>query len=224
MINKEWWELIGEEFKEDYFVSMVNYIKERKTHVKVYPNTMSETLQIFRNTSPSTIKVVIIGQDPYPDGSYDGRAFSNFPWVKNVSPSLSNILKEVKSDIWDGRDIKQSPSLERWEKQRVMLINRVLTVEELTPGSHRKIGWEVVVDNAINKLSTHKQHIVFMLWGNEAQKILPSIQNQENHLILTAGHPSPLSANQTNGTWFGCKHFSKANDYLLKNKLDFIEW
>jgi len=160
---------------------------------------------------------------PYPDGSYDGRAFSNHPWTINISRSLDNILKEVREDVYDGWDIKQSPSLERWEKQGVFLLNRVLTVSEGAPASHRKFGWERFTDIAISKLSEYKPNLIFMLWGTEAQKIIPMIQYPENHLILKASHPSPLSAN-TYGGWFGCKHFSQANEYLIQNKIDYIEW
>ena len=224
IIGSGWYDLIGKEFKKQYFTNMVEYIKDRKSIVKVYPENMYDALQVFRNTSPSTIKVVVMGQDCYPDGSYDGRAFSNFPWTRIISKSLEGILKEVRDDVYDGWEIKQSPSLERWEKQGVMLINRVLTVEESNPNSHKGIGWETFVDNAISQLSSFKSHIVFMLWGNEARKILPSIQHQDQHLILMTGHPSPLASNRPGGTWYGCKHFSQANDYLLKNKLDYIEW
>jgi uracil-DNA glycosylase len=224
LLGEGWNRLIGDQLKEPYFRELCSRIRESKQKTKVYPEDISSALQVFRNTSPNTIKILVIGQDPYTGGEYDGRAFSNYPWTLNISKSLVNILKEVKDDCYDGWDIKQSPSLERWEKQGVFLINRVLTVEENTPNSHKGIGWEKFTETAISRLSEYKPNLVFMLWGSEAQKAISIIKQPENHLILIAGHPSPLNVNRNPTSWFGCKHFSKANDYLLKHKLDFIVW
>jgi uracil-DNA glycosylase len=217
-----WHDLIGDEENKQYFKDIFAFLRKERSERKIYPDNAMDIFSVFRNTSPDTVRIVVIGQDPYPEGSYDGRAFSNFPWTIHVSRSLENILKEVNDDIYDGQQLSTSPSLVRWEKQGVMLLNRVLTVVENTPDSHSNIGWEIFTSTVISKLSEYKDNIVFMLWGNNAQKIISDIKNPDNHLILLSGHPSPLSANR--GYWFNNKHFSQANDYIIKHKLDYIKW
>lgn len=223
LIGEEWAELIGDEFEKDYMKELSAFITEDRNKETVYPLNSFDTFQVFRSLPPREIKVLVIGQDPYTDGSYDGRAFSNKSTTISISKSLRNILKEVNEDVYDGIDkySNYNPNLERWEKQGVFLINRILTVRKGQPLSHKSIGWEIFTSNVINKLSSVKKHLVFMLWGAFAQEITKDIEKKESHLILTAAHPSPLSAHRG---FFGCRHFSKANDFLLTNKLDFIEW
>jgi len=221
LVGKDWAVWMKDEFAQGYMIQLSAIIQKEREKYTVYPETTKEVFRVFKDTP--YVNVIIIGQDPYHDGSYDGMAFSNAPWKKSISPSLRNIFKEVRDDVYDGKEIPQSPSLVRWQKQGVFLLNRVLTVRQGEPGSHRNIGWEIFTNRVIEVLSFNRKHLVFMLWGNEAAKIESSIQNKDDHLILKATHPSPTSAN-TLGGWFGSKHFSQANDYLLKHKLDFIEW
>lgn len=221
-LGKQWYSLLKDVIEKPFFKRLAYFISvERKKYV-VYPKTGREVFSVFKNLQPSDVRVVIVGQDPYPDGSYDGRAFSNTD-KKKISPSLVNILKEVREDVYDGWEMYQDPCLKRWEDQGVFLINRVLTVREGEPGSHRSMGWEIFTGESIKRLSETQNNIVFLLWGGQAHKIEKYISNKENkHLILKSGHPSPLSANK--GGWFGNKHFSKTNNYLLKNGMDYIEW
>lgn len=158
---------------------------------------------------------------PYPDGSYDGRAFSNNEEKGTVSPSLKNILKEVEDDVYNGFMLHQNPDLKRWEDQGVFLMNRVLTVVKGKANSHQNIGWEKFTNVVISTLSNNFNNIVFMLWGGNARAVDRFI-NEKNNLVLRTGHPSPLSANR--GYWFGNKHFSKANKYLKDNNIQEIIW
>lgn len=224
-LGADWYERLKEEFSKGYMIDLSRFLQQEREEFVVYPCDTHQTFAVFRNTPFNRVRVVILGQDPYHDGSYDGMAFSNTK-SDSISPSLRNILKEVKNDIYDGLDINQdqSPSLKRWQDEGVLLLNRVLTVRQNKPDSHGGLGWEIFIDEVINILSTEKQNLVFMLWGKKAQTIIPVIENKENHLILTCDHPSPLSANRPGATWFGCKHFSQANDYLIKHKLDYIQW
>lgn len=222
LLGQEWAEVLSDEFEKEYMKKLSEFIKKERNEYTVYPIDTEGVFQVFRRLQPSQIKVLIIGQDPYPDGSYCGMAFSNQN-KRSISKSLQNILVEVWNDIYDGLDRYKEfdPDLTRWQSQGVFLINRILTVRKNMPLSHRNKGWEQFTSTAISKLSLIKNNLVFLLWGASAQDLIPDIQNKENHLILTAPHPSPLSAHRG---FFGCKHFSTTNDYLLKNKLDFIEW
>ena len=184
---------------------------------KCYPK--SELIfSALNNCNFYRIKVVIIGQDPYHgENQANGLAFSVTKNTKHP-PSLINIFKELKNDL----SIKypENGDLTRWSKQGVLLLNSTLTVRENKPGSHQKIGWEYFTDEIIRIIAKKRKNIVFMLWGNYAKKKRKFIKN--DHLILTSGHPSPLSANK--GLWFGNNHFSKANMYLKSNIISPIIW
>jgi uracil-DNA glycosylase len=173
-------------------------------------------LRAFDLTPLHNVRVVILGQDPYHGaGQANGLAFSVHAGQK-APPSLRNILKEV----WD--DVGGMPwvDLTRWAEQGVFLLNTVMTVEEKKPGSHAKFGWERFTDEVIRTISTHQPHVVFMLWGNYAQK-KEALIDTEKHLVLKAPHPSPLSAYQG---FFGCKHFSQANSFLERKGISAVKW
>jgi uracil-DNA glycosylase len=221
--NSDWFKLIGGEFEKPYMRILSDKIKEERVRYTIYPKDTKDTFQVFRNTSPDTIKVVILGQDPYHDSSYDNRAFSNSQDKVGISPSLRNILKEVEEDIYDGFNMNSAvnPDLSRWEDQGVLLMNRVLTVRKGLPASHTGLGWETFTAKCINELSKHKKNLVFMLWGNRAKSIKEFIHPNE-HLVLESGHPSPMSANR--GLWFGNKHFSQTDTFLEEKQIDKIIW
>ena len=197
---------------ETLWSTLINEYKQ-----KCYPK--SELIfSALNNCNFYRIKVVIIGQDPYHGlNQANGLAFSVIKNAKHP-PSLINIFKELKNDL----SIKypENGDLTRWSKQGVLLLNSTLTVRENKPGSHQKIGWEYFTDEIIKIITKERKNIVFMLWGNYAKKKRKFITNE--HLILTSGHPSPLSANK--GLWFGNNHFSKANMYLKSNSIKPIIW
>lgn len=221
LIGDEWLKLLGMKFAVKLLVNVGATIKADRIKFKIYPDNPQDIFSIFRKLSPSDINVVIVGQDPYHDGSYDGRAFSNPSDRLNPSPSLRNIFKEIEDDIYKGLHLDVDPCLERWEEQGIFLMNRVLTVRAGQPGSHRGIGWEEFTGKVISELSESYKNIVFLLWGADARKSMPYIIGLDN-LVLTSGHPSPLSANQ--GHWFGNEHFSQTNAYLKKHNKKEITW
>lgn len=213
-----WQDFITKEREKEYFQLLEKFITEERWHYRVYPPE-NEVFQAFEWCPWDQVKVVILGQDPYHGlGQANGLAFSVNDGVK-FPPSLRNIFIEVAEDL--GEAIPISGNLERWAKQGVLLLNDVLTVREKTPGSHQKKGWEQFTDAAIAKLSEEKEGLVFMLWGNFAIKKGKHI-DRNKHLVLTSGHPSPMSANQ--GKWFGNRHFSQANTFLRKMGKSPIEW
>jgi uracil-DNA glycosylase len=183
----------------------------------VYP-AKENIFSAFTATSFSSTKVVIIGQDPYhqPDQAH-GLSFS-VSKTEKIPPSLRNIFSEIKHDI--GHLSNTSGNLSHWAAQGVLLLNTTLTVEENLPGSHHQIGWEQFTSDVIHTLSSKKRYLVFMLWGAKAQK-LSSLLNENNHLILSTTHPSPLSAHRG---FMGCNHFSKCNNYLKSKNILPIDW
>jgi len=216
-IEKSWKKVLNNEFKKEYFNSLVSFLKDEYKNKLIYPPGR----RIFRsfNFCPfDKVKVVIIGQDPYHGiNQANGLCFSVNKDVK-IPPSLFNIFKELKYDI--GIDIPKDGNLERWAIQGVLLLNSILTVRKNCPGSHSKKGWENFTDEVISILSKNKNNLVFLLWGNYAKSKLKII-DQNNHFILTSSHPSPFSAN--NG-FFNSFHFSQTNSYLKKNKIKEIKW
>jgi len=215
-LEDSWKNQLGNTVKSQKFERLWStLIKEYKQ--KCYPK--SELIfSALNNCNFYRIKVVIIGQDPYhAENQANGLAFSVTKNTKHP-PSLINIFKELKNDL----SIKypENGDLTRWSKQGVLLLNSTLTVRENKPGSHQKIGWEYFTDEVIKIIAKERKNIVFMLWGNYAKKKRKFITNE--HLILTSGHPSPLSANK--GLWFGNNHFSKANMYLKSNRISPIIW
>lgn len=216
-INEEWKRLIGEEFDKPYFRALVEFVKEEYATTTVYPAGGN----IFRALDlcpPSRVKVVIIGQDPYHgEGQANGLCFSVNDGVP-FPPSLRNIFKEINADL--GTPIPTSGNLDRWAEQGVLMLNATLTVRAHQAASHAGHGWEQFTDAVIASLTRHRQGVVYMLWGAYAAR-KGAIVNPEENLVLKCAHPSPLSA--YNG-FFGSRHFSKANEYLLGQGVEPIVW
>ncbi len=214
--GKSWNPFFEEEFQKDYFKSLLDYISCEREQNTIFPGH-NEVFKAFMLTPLSKIKVVIIGQDPYHGlGQANGLAFAVHKNVK-MPPSLKNIFKEMTHDI--GCSFPTHGDLSHWAKQGVLLLNTILTVRKSKPGSHKNQGWELFTNNAIEYVSLKKRKVVFFLWGNHAKQKKELINDR--HLVLEAPHPSPFSA--YNG-FFGCKHFSIANEFLIKNKLKPIQW
>jgi uracil-DNA glycosylase len=217
-IESSWKEVLKDEFKQPYFAQVVHHIKtERQQGKTIYPQG-SFIFNAFEKTPFSKVKVVIIGQDPYhgPQQAH-GLCFSVQQGIQ-VPPSLMNIFKELNEDV--GVAIPKHGNLVKWAEQGVLLLNSSLTVRQSEPMSHSKIGWEIFTNKVIRKVSELKEYVVFFLWGKFAQEKQILIDSSK-HLVLKAAHPSPLSA--ANG-FFGCKHFSKANQYLMEHGIDPIDW
>lgn len=217
-IHPSWKKELKDEFKKDYFKELTNYVKDEYHNHTCFPKG-EDIFAAFEYSSFEDTKVVILGQDPYHGpGQAHGLCFSVSDGIA-IPPSLVNIFREIKEDL--GKDVPASGNLERWAKQGVLLLNATLTVRAHQAGSHQKKGWEHFTDRVIEILSERKENLVFLLWGGYAKKKAKKIDGSK-HLILTSGHPSPLSANR--GYWFGNKHFSKTNDYLLSKGKKSIDW
>ena len=216
-IEESWYSLLENEFNKDYFNEIRSFIREEYKNKTIFPPAKL-IFNAFNLTPINKIKVVIIGQDPYHgEGQAHGLSFS-VPKDIRIPPSLLNIYKELKEDI--NKEIPKHGFLESWANQGVLLLNSVLTVESGKPNSHKNIGWEKFTESVIEKISIKKDKLVFLLWGNYAQKKEDFIDSNK-HLILKSAHPSPLSA--YNG-FFGSKHFSKTNNFLKKNNIEEILW
>ena len=217
-INKTWAKVLKSELEKDYFKKLKLDIDNLYKNTNCFPEKKN-IFSSFRSCPLKSLKVVIIGQDPYHGkGQANGLAFS----VCNnqiLPPSLKNIFKEISSDL--NFKLRTNGDLIDWSKQGVLLLNSVLTVEEGRPGSHSGIGWEKFTDEVIKIISKEKSKIVFMLWGGYAQK-KEKLIIKKDHLILKSGHPSPLSANR--GYWFGNKHFSLCNNFLNSIGEKPIKW
>lgn len=217
MIQNDWLEPLKPEFKKPYYEKLYATVKEEYNTRLIFPPA-DDIFNAFDFTPLSQVKVVILGQDPYHgDGQAHGLCFSVKPDV-DVPPSLVNIYKELQSDL--GCYIPNHGYLEKWAKQGVLLLNTVLTVRAHQANSHRGIGWEEFTDAAIRILNEQDRPIVFLLWGKPAQSKKTMLHNPK-HLILTAPHPSPLSAHRG---FFGCKHFSQTNAFLKENGMKEIDW
>jgi uracil-DNA glycosylase len=217
-IEPSWKEALEEEFKKPYFRQITEHLKTEKAQGKTIYPPGPMIFNAFEKTPVDEVKVVILGQDPYHGpGQAHGLSFSVQQGIQ-PPPSLINIFKELNDDI--GMPVPKHGNLEKWAKQGVMLLNASLTVRAGEPMSHSKIGWHNFTNCVINRISELKEHVVFLLWGKFAQEKVELI-NIKKHHILKAAHPSPLSAK--NG-FFGCKHFSKTNAYLMKHGLDPIDW
>lgn len=209
---------ISSEFQKEYFKALEKFIKREKEAGKNIFPPEPNVFNAFQKCPFENIKVVVLGQDPYHGfGQANGLAFSVNKGVR-IPPSLKNIFKELKTDL--GCTIPDHGDLTAWANEGVLLLNAVLTVEEGKPGSHQHKGWEQFTDEVIRTISREKKGVVFLLWGNYAKGKIDLI-DAEKHLILTASHPSPLSA--YNG-FFHCKHFSKANLYLTQQGKKPINW
>ena len=217
-IEPHWKEILNPEFSKPYFSQIVHHLKTERSQKKIIYPPGGLIFNAFDTTPVDKVKVVILGQDPYHGpGQAHGLCFS-VPDGIPQPPSLINIFKELHEDI--GVPIPNHGNLTYWAEQGVFLLNASLTVRAAEPMSHSKIGWAEFTNSVIRKISDQKEHVVFMLWGKFAQEKRYLI-DESKHLVLRAAHPSPLSAA---AGFFGCKHFSKANEWLVKNGIDPIDW
>ena len=216
-ITNDWAEPLSEEFKKPYYAALYKKVREEYNTRQIFPDA-NDIFNAFHFTPLHQVKVVILGQDPYHNvGQAHGRCFSVKPDVE-IPPSLVNIYQELKDDL--GCYIPNNGYLEKWAREGVMLLNTVLTVRAHQANSHQGIGWEEFTNAAIRILNEQDRPIVYMLWGKPAQSKIPMLTNPR-HLILKAPHPSPLSAYRG---FFGCRHFSQANEFLEKNGIAPIDW
>ena len=216
-IEQRWKKALASEFEQEYFTVLSETVRTSYLHASSFPPPKM-IFNAFLLCPFDDVKVIILGQDPYHgNGQAHGLSFS-VPDGVSIPPSLRNIYKELEKDL--GTPISKSGNLERWGKQGVLLLNTTLTVEAGKAASHQGLGWETFTDAVIRKISDTKENIVFLLWGKYAQE-KGKLIDAEKHLVLTAAHPSPLSA--YNG-FFGCRHFSKTNIYLKKHNIKEIKW
>ncbi|MEY8236316.1 uracil-DNA glycosylase [Lachnospiraceae bacterium 66-29] len=217
MLQNDWLEAVGGEFKKPYYTDLYKFVKEEYSNEIVYPPS-DDIFNAMHLTPLSEVKVLILGQDPYHNqGQAHGLCFSVQPDVA-IPPSLKNIYKELQSDL--GCAIPNNGYLVKWAKQGILMLNTVLTVRAHKPLSHQGKGWEQFTDAIIEAVNAQDRPIVYMLWGKPAQR-KASMLNNPKHLVLKAAHPSPLSASHG---FFGCKHFSQANQFLEENGMQPIDW
>lgn len=216
-IEESWKRVLSSEFEKEYFKTLRDFIHSEYRNKTIYPPA-KQIFNAFDSCPFESVKVVILGQDPYHEPSQaHGLSFSVLPPCP-PPPSLVNIYKEIRSDIGDL--VSANGDLTDWSRQGVLLLNATLTVEAHKAGSHQNKGWETFTDSAIKALAENREHLVFMLWGSYAQRKGAFI-DRSRHLVLQAPHPSPLSAYRG---FFGCKHFSAANAYLISQGLSPIVW
>lgn len=216
-IGNRWDEILKNEFESEYYKNIRAFLKQEYSNHIIYPD-MNDIFNSLKYADYDKIKVVIIGQDPYhEEGQAHGLSFSVKPGIA-IPPSLQNIYKELQSDL--GCYIPNNGYLEKWAKQGVLLLNNVLTVRAHQANSHKTCGWETFTDSIIKALNEREKPIIFLIWGSCAKQKETYITNK-NHYILKAPHPSPLSAYRG---FFGCKHFSKANEILIANNEEPIDW
>lgn len=216
-IEESWKRVLGSEFEKEYFKTLRDFIHSEYRNKTIYPPA-KQIFNAFDSCPFESVKVVILGQDPYHEPSQaHGLSFSVLPPCP-PPPSLVNIYKEIRSDVGDL--VSANGDLTAWSRQGVLLLNATLTVEAHKAGSHQNKGWETFTDSAIKALAENREHLVFMLWGSYAQRKGAFI-DRSRHLVLQAPHPSPLSAYRG---FFGCKHFSSANAYLISQGLSPIVW
>lgn len=221
-IEASWDSVLKDEYRKPYFVELASFLKEERANDKRIFPPKGEVFHAFKKTPYDKVKVVIVGQDPYHGfGQAHGLSFSVPVGIKQP-PSLQNIFKELNADL--GIQPPSHGNLEKWTHEGVLLLNATLTVEESKPLSHHKRGWEQFTDQAIRALALRKDPVIFLLWGKNAIDKCKNVKElvlYKQHYILTAAHPSPFSA--YNG-FFGCKHFSKANEILLQLNKTPIDW
>ena len=216
-IEQTWKDALVQEFGKPYFESLVRFLHAEKAAGKVIYPPGSQIFRAFELTPLPSVKVVILGQDPYHNpGEAMGLSFS-VPRGVRTPPSLRNIFAEINSDL--GLPMSGSPDLEPWARQGVLLLNSILTVEAGLAASHRGIGWQEFTDAVIRCISDRLDGVVFLLWGNFA-KAKASLIDTSRHHVLMAAHPSPLAG----GAFFGCRHFSKANEILVSEGKTPINW
>ena len=217
MIENDWLDEISGEFRKPYYKKLFEFVQKEYTTRVVYPPA-DEIFNAFHFTPLSKVKVVILGQDPYHGANQaHGLSFSVLPGQR-IPPSLKNIYTELHDDL--GCDIPNNGYLEKWAKQGVLMLNTVLTVRAHKPNSHQGKGWEYFTDAIIRAVNEQDRPIVYLLWGRPAQK-KASMLNNPKHLILKAPHPSPYSADTG---FFGCRHFSQANEFLESHGAEPIDW
>lgn len=218
VITKNWYELLKDEFEKPYYKNLMQFLENEYKTKTIYPKP-ENVFNALNKVKFNQVKVVIIGQDPYHGiNQAHGLSFSVEKDV-NIPPSLNNIFKELHNDV--GTYIPNNGNLTKWANQGVLMLNAVLTVESGKPNSHKAKGWEEFTSKIIELLNERQKPVIFLLWGANAKTIGKKITNPQ-HFVLTASHPSPMSANQ--GGWFGCKHFSKVNKILSDLGEDPIDW
>lgn len=216
-IEDSWKRVLQGEFDKDYFAQLTTFVRQEYARTVIYPPAR-EIFNAFDHCPFDKVKVVILGQDPYHEpGQANGLCFSVAPGTQ-MPPSLVNIFKEIQSDL--GKPMPANGDLTRWAEQGVLLLNATLTVQAHYAGSHQRRGWETFTDAVIRLLAEQREHLVFILWGSYAQQKSVYI-DPTRHLVLKSAHPSPLSAYRG---FFGCKHFSQANAYLMENGKQAVEW
>lgn len=217
MITNDWLPALQEEFKKPYYRKLYQFVREEYAKTTIYPPA-DDIFNALHLTPLSQVKVLILGQDPYHNaGQAHGLCFSVKPEV-DIPPSLENIYKELESDL--GCYIPDNGYLVKWAQQGVLMLNTVLTVRAHQANSHQGQGWEQFTDAIIQAVNAQDRPIVYLLWGKPAQSKIPMLTNPK-HLILKAPHPSPLSAYRG---FFGCKHFSQANQFLEERGVEPIDW
>lgn len=216
-IEESWKKVLGDEFRQAYFTDLSLFVRSEYKSTVVYPPP-KDVFKAFDLCPFEKVKVVILGQDPYHGlGQANGLSFAVRSGM-TLPPSLKNIFKEIESDL--GYTPIADGDLSRWARQGVLLLNTTLTVRAGSPGSHQEKGWEEFTDAVVRRLSAEREHLVFILWGNYA-RAKGSVIDRTKHLVLESAHPSPYSA--SNG-FFGCRHFSKANEYLSDMGHTPIDW
>ncbi len=216
-LTNDWSSVLGQELEKEYFLKLTQFLQNEYSTKQVFPDK-KDIFNAFDKTAYKDVKVLILGQDPYHEiNQAHGLCFSVQKGVK-IPPSLVNIFKELNSDL--GLPIPSHGNLEHWAKQGVLLINTTLTVQAHKANSHSKIGWQQFTDAVMKAVNNIDRPLVVMLWGAPAQQKIPLFTN-DKHLILKAPHPSPLSAYRG---FFGCRHFSKANEFLVRNNVKPIDW
>ena len=216
-IHPSWHQVLHAEFEKAYFAELTKFVKKEYASTTIYPHAKN-IFRAFDLCPFDNVKVVVLGQDPYHGpGQANGLCFSVNDGVA-IPPSLQNIYKEIAADL--NLPAPTTGNLENWAAQGILLLNATLTVRANTPGSHQQRGWEEFTDAAIKAISDQKEHIVFLLWGKYAQ-VKGNIIDRTKHCVLTAPHPSPFSVHTG---FFGCKHFSKTNEYLKSVGASPIRW
>lgn len=216
-IGNDWDDILKGEFDKEYYLKLREFLKKEYFSRKIYPD-MHDIFNALKYTPYDSVKAVILGQDPYhEEGQAHGLCFSVREGVEKP-PSLKNIFKELHDDL--GLAEPQNGTLTKWAKEGVLLLNTVLTVRQGQANSHKDMGWEIFTDTVISKLNEREKPIVFILWGRNARNKKAIITGKQ-HKILESAHPSPLSA--YNG-FFGCRHFSKTNEFLRQNGIEGINW
>lgn len=218
MLTNDWSLALKDEFNKPYYRDLYRFVKEEYSTKVVYPPA-DDIFNALHLTPLKDVKVLILGQDPYHnEHQAHGLSFSVLPDQKDIPPSLQNIYKELQEDL--GCYIPNNGYLKKWADQGVLMLNTVLTVRAHEPNSHQGRGWENFTDAIIQAVNQKDEPVVYMLWGRPAQSKIPMLTNPK-HLILKAPHPSPLSAYRG---FFGCRHFSRCNEFLSQNGLEPIDW